>query len=367
MSQSTEDFVDSVYETQNTQHNPGPAPDGSVHFFPSLTVHPGNTETHGPNVGNGDSVASLPNWDPQGMNQHAGTTGASGSEGLQVSSVDLQSNPAQAYPNAMQVPVSTYNSGYTNDAIAATQASLAQFYGSLTVSNTGALSMNIPGHPTHTITPWTHFQAPVDQMTNLAMNGSEGTNNTSTLNQHAEASGPSGSNGIHGGDPAWASYMNNFTGFPGMDHSELIAAFNSGHTTTPQGFGPLSQLPTFNGPISTSFMGPALHPAMPPPLTPDQIAMLGNAGSMVNEAEAIIAHELALGRVFPRYPGPSREEAVRFVEGLHRVDLETLAQDDRVSYFATYLPLPPPFRRLFFLVPAKTNSETYAGLWHLSR
>ena len=326
MSQSTEDFVDSVYETQNTQHPAGPALDGSVHLFPSLTVHPGNLETHGPNVGNGDSVASLPNWDPQGMNQHAGTTGASGSEGLQASSV------AQAYPNAMQVPVSTYNSGYTNDAIAATQASLAQFYENLTVSNTGALSFNIPGHPTHTITPWTQFQAPVDQMTNLAMNDSEGNNNTNTLNQHVEAGGPSGSYGIHGGDPAWASYMNNFTGFPGMDNSELIAAFNAGHASTPQHFAPLSQLPTFNGPISTPSMNAAMHPSMPPPLTPDQIAMLGNAGSMVNEAEAIIAHELAQGRRFAQYLlGPSRMEAVRFVEGLDRVDLETLAQDDRVS------------------------------------
>ena len=61
-------------------------------------------------------------------------------------------------------------------------------------------------------------------------------------------------------------------------------------------------------------------------MTEDVVAMLTAAGIMVNEAESIISNAVADGLL---RRGASREEAVRFVDGLHRVDLGALALDDR--------------------------------------
>ncbi|KAL8790168.1 MAG: hypothetical protein Q9195_006495 [Heterodermia aff. obscurata] len=143
------------------------------------------------------------------------------------------------------------------------------------------------------------------------------------INQHAEPEGASDS-GDNDSNYAVAAALNSYL-------QQHLATNNSGvtiNTNTPQGVSTMVQALTFDGTMHTPLLDSIA--SMPPLSTEEASAMLAQAGMLVEEAEAILASAFVDGRL-PRFPGPTREEAVRFVEGLERIDLETLAEDDRVS------------------------------------
>ena len=174
------------------------------------------------------------------------------------------------------------------------------------------------------------------------------------IDQHAETDEASNSVVVSHTDAALQMEVAQQTGTPAMNDSGTIGENNSENTDDTDTPGPLPDVdfnevlhPSTNdtgtqqvlfsfGMQAGNFMENLsvqnLSNHMPPPLTAEQQAILAQGGMLVAEAEAIIASALANGRL-SRYAGngPSREEAVEFVAGLERVELGSLAEDDRVS------------------------------------